>query len=303
MPRRHRWAAASPTPMTVAKIQTGDERATDQARGTPALMRRLREHTAVVHAATEALPLMQTVLGPQPSGAGYGHYLLTLHGVYAALEPALYAAVPPPLLTALGIAPKLPALRQDLLALRGSAAAMPPPSEDLRSEIDRCLSAAGAQRTATALGGLYVLEGATLGGQVIARRLRSNWPAACAARSSGSSTDGGTGGGRHAALGPPVRSPQAAQPAAATAPPTAFLEFRSHRRTGDWRRFGRALETWAAQVPHSVPAVLNGALSTFEVMHAAFARAGANATHGHTSGSPGCLSDVSDLPPTERASI
>ncbi|WP_295542390.1 biliverdin-producing heme oxygenase [uncultured Thiohalocapsa sp.] len=287
--------------MTAATRQTGDERVTDQVRGTPGLMRRLREHTAAIHAATEALPLMQTVLGPQPSNAGYGHYLLTLHGVYAALEPALYAAVPPPLLTALGIAPKLPALQQDLRALRGSAAAEPPPAEDLRSEIDRRLSAAGTQRTAMALGGLYVLEGATLGGQVIARRLRSHWPAACAARSCGDSTDGGTGNGQHVALSPPAGGPQAAQ-AAAVPLPTAFLEFRSHRRTGDWRCFGRALETWAVQLPHSVPAVLNGALSTFEVMHAAFARAGANATHGQTRGSPGCPSDVSDLPPTERTS-
>jgi heme oxygenase len=238
-------------------------------------MRQLREHTAKVHAATEALPLMQTVLGPRPTTAGYRRYLRTLHDVYTAVEPALYAAIPPALVAELGIGPKLPALQQDLqdlMALQprvpattsaaaGSAATGPPSAEGVRARVDDLLAAAGAQRTATALGGLYVLEGATLGGQVIARRLRSNWL--------GAPPESDPGDGR------PLAQAQQASRATAPAPlPTAFLEFRSRHDPGDWRRFGTALEAWAAQAPNSEHAVLNGALRIFEAMHAAFAEAG-----------------------------
>lgn len=255
--------------MAMASAQRGRRPPASGARPTPGLMRQLREHTAGVHAATEALPLMQTVLSPRPTPAGYRRYLLTLHGVYTAVEPALYAAVPAALVAELGIAPKLPALQQDLQALPPTTptaagrptAAGPPAAEGLRTRVDRLLAAAGAQRTATALGGLYVLEGATLGGQVIARRLRSNWPGA--APSSGWGTD------QELAQAEPVS--QAPAPAQL---PTAFLELRSHQGTGDWRRFGVALEAWAAQAPGSEPAVLDGALRIFEAMHAAFAEAG-----------------------------
>lgn len=257
--------------MAMASAQSRRRHRASGAPATAGLMRKLREHTAGVHAATEALPLMQTVLGPRPTTAGYRRYLLTLHGVYTAVEPALYAAIPATLLAELGIAPKLPALRQDLMALQptaattttaggGSAATGPPSAEDLRVRVDGLLAGNRAKRTATALGGLYVLEGATLGGQVIARRLRSHWLDA--------SPDGDAGDARHL--------PRARQASRAPAPaplPTSFLEFRSRHGPGDWRRFGTALEAWAAQVPDSEPAVLNGALRIFEAMHTAFAKA------------------------------
>lgn len=252
--------------ITPASAQSRRQHQASGAPATPGLMRQLREHTARVHAATEALPLMQTVLGPRPSTAGYRCYLLTLHGVYTAVEPALYTAIPAALVAELGIAPKLPALQQDLMALQPTASAAMStaggsPAAGLQARVDSLLAAAGAQRTATALGGLYVLEGATLGGQVIARRLRGNWP--------GASPDSDPGDGRQPA--------QAPQPSRASAPaplPASFLEFRSRHGPGDWRRFGTALEAWAAQVPDSEPAVLNGALRIFEAMHAAFAEAG-----------------------------
>jgi heme oxygenase len=246
------------------------------ADGPPALMRRLREHTAAVHAATEALPLMHRLLSAYPSGEDYRCYLHALHGVYAALEPALYAAVPQRLRSELGIAPKLPALLQDLQAMHvadphpaGAAAigSMPKPGRCAR--VHPLLKAAEPRRTASALGGLYVLEGSTLGGQLIARRLKHNRRA-----SSGSGPDG------------PSPTP--------TALPTAFLEFRNRHAAGDWRRFGSVLSAWAAARPGTEQAMLDGALGTFESVHAALADAGTAARPG---AGPGRAStDASALP-------
>ncbi len=201
-------------------------------------MRRLREHTATVHAATEALPLMRHVLTEHPTAAGYRVYLSALHGVYLTVEPALRAAVPATLLDTLGVAPKLPALQQDLRALMD---ALPGPVPPLPTRGDgaamrQLLDHPGRPRVATALGGLYVLEGATLGGQVIARQLRSRWPVGQAL-------------------------------------PTGFLELRLNQPGHGWRGFGAALERWAARHPGSEHAILAGAMGVFNLMHAAIAAA------------------------------
>jgi heme oxygenase len=200
-------------------------------------MQRLREHTAAVHAATEELPLMRSLLDGRPTAAGYVRYLATLHGVYAAVEPPLYAALPAPLLTTLGVAPKLPALQRDLVAMSHTANLSPLPRADLSQDVRRLLERAGSWRAAAALGGLYVLEGATLGGQVIARELRARWS--------------GTAG-----------------------PPTGFLDFRAAHPGHGWRGFGAALNAWAARHPGSEHAILAGAVGVFALMHAAFADAG-----------------------------
>ncbi|MGB5834653.1 MAG: biliverdin-producing heme oxygenase, partial [Thiohalocapsa sp.] len=90
------------------------------------IMRRLRERTMEIHAATEELPLMRALLAPGVETVHYRRYLAALHGVYLAVEPALYAAVSPAVLTRLCVRPKLPALQRDLAAL-GAAAALPAP--------------------------------------------------------------------------------------------------------------------------------------------------------------------------------
>jgi len=212
------------------------ETASAQSAAAP-LMRRLRAHTAPVHAATEALPLMRRVLTAHPTAAGYRGYLAALHRVYLDVEPALYAVVPASLLDALGVAPKLPALHQDLLALADAApgAGPPLPTRGDGTAMRRLLDHPDRPRIATALGGLYVLEGATLGGQVIARHLRAHWPAGQAL-------------------------------------PTGFLE-RRRSHPGGWRDFGAALERWAARHPGSDHAILDGALGVFSLMHAALATA------------------------------
>jgi len=192
----------------------------------PGLMQRLRQQTADIHAATEDLPLMRALLAPHALVVDYRRYLEALHEAYLATEPALYAAASPALLQSLGVRPKLPALQRDLAALGADpAAARPRPLH----------AAAGGE--AAALGGLYVLEGATLGGRMIARRLRQRW-------------------GQRPEL------------------PFAFLEFAGERPGSEWRRFGGALEVWAVAHPWVDEAIIDGAIAVFWAMHEALAEAG-----------------------------
>ena len=205
-------------------------------------MPRLRERTARIHAATEDLPLMRALLAPAADAETYDRYLSALHGVYLAVEPVLYANLSPALLSLLGVRPKLPALQQDraALAMRLDAsprtlAALPAPGLPSRMRT-------AVQDEPAALGGLYVLEGATLGGRVIARRLRQQWGPDCEM-------------------------------------PFAFLEFRGANPGSEWRRFGNGINLWCARHPDGDAArvgdrVIAGAIAVFELMHEAFRDAG-----------------------------
>lgn len=207
------------------------------------IMQRLRVRTASTHAATEALPLMRALLSPTADADAYGRYLAALHGIYRAVEPTLYGAVSPPVLRLLGVRPKLPALEQDLAALMSSrgeqlGASAVRPARDLPGRIR-----AAVQGEFAALGGLYVLEGATLGGRVIARRLRQQW---------GPESD----------------------------MPFTFLEFRGANPGREWRRFGDGIRLCCARHPDDEAApigdrIVDGAVAVFDAMHQAFREAGA----------------------------
>lgn len=130
-------------------------------------MDRLRAATAAQHAATEALPLMRKLMSEHVSVADYRAYLAGLARPYRLLEPALHAHCAPATLERLGVRARLPHLERDLAGLNLN----PPPY--------RHAALAAVIRTETdALGGLYVLEGATLGGRVIAAQLRRHLGAA-----------------------------------------------------------------------------------------------------------------------------
>jgi len=196
------------------------------------IMQRLRERTAGIHAETERLPLMAALLDPGITPADYARYLAALHGVYASVEPALYAALSPTLVTRLGVRPKLPALQRDIAALGLSPclpASAPPPRP--RVVVDG---------QAAALGGLYVLEGATLGGRVIATRLQ-RVP------------------GPHMGL------------------PLSFLNFHGAEAGAAWRRFSAAMTELCRQAQAQDDAVAAGALAVFEAVHCALREAGAGA--------------------------
>ena len=124
----------------------------------PAILDLLRDRTRAAHdRAEEALPL----LDPSLDAARYRAILAGFWGFHAALEPRLAAVAE---LRGLGLDPaerrKLPRLEHDLRTLGEDPARLP--VADVVPEVEDA---------AAALGCMYVLEGATLGGRVISRHL------------------------------------------------------------------------------------------------------------------------------------
>jgi heme oxygenase len=116
----------------------------------------LKTATAGHHARVEALmPSLDALATPQ----GYAAALRALHAFHAAWEPAVWRA---PELAEAGLDPdarrKLPLLERDLRALGIEPSVLRPPAPEIPDD-------------AAALGALYVLEGATLGGRVIHRHV------------------------------------------------------------------------------------------------------------------------------------
>ena len=116
----------------------------------------LKAATAGHHARVEALmPTLDALATPQ----GYAAALRALHAFHAAWEPAVWRA---PGLDGAGLDEvgrrKLPLLERDLRALGIAPCAARPPAPRVPD-------------AAAALGALYVLEGATLGGRVIHRHV------------------------------------------------------------------------------------------------------------------------------------
>ncbi len=156
--------------------------------------------------------------------ADYRDYLRAIAGVYGNLEPALYRALriglPPALRSGpppdLGLRPKYPALLRELHihALPVPPTGQSPPVPDLSA----------------ALGGLYVLEGATLGGRVIARHLR-----------------------RH--LGDMI-------------PEGGLLDFHGEATSAVWKGFGATLDSLAADRLIDPDRTVAGALQAFDQVYA-----------------------------------
>ena len=110
---------------------------------------------------------MVRLTSPDVGPADYRRYLTAMARVYGGLEPPLFAVVaaelPDAAVAALCLRPKYPALLADLAAngLAPPVLAAAPLTADPHPAT-----------LSTALGGLYVLEGATLGGRIIVRQLR-----------------------------------------------------------------------------------------------------------------------------------
>ena len=116
-------------------------------------MARLKRETQALHEATEA---RMPVMDPALTRAAYARLLAQLYALVAPLETRLLALDLPASLM-LEERLKTPALRRDLAAL---GAAVPPGQADwLPASVPE------------GLGTLYVLEGGTLGGQLISRHL------------------------------------------------------------------------------------------------------------------------------------
>ncbi len=134
------------------------------------MLEHLRTETRALHEALERRGPMARLLAPDLTLAEYGALLARLHGLYAPLEDRLARhadALPVPL------APRAPHLRADLAALGLTAHAADAPT-DASEGVPPAAPGALPEvpDAAAALGVLYVLEGAALGGQVIARHVR-----------------------------------------------------------------------------------------------------------------------------------
>jgi heme oxygenase len=192
-----------------------------------ALIERLRRTTAGWHGAVERLPLMASLMAPTVTLDHYRAYLQRMFQVYGALEPPLLDTLdrglgPHPGLRP-NLRPKLPALRVDLEALDLATPPIPPPPR--------------IEGLSQAIGGLYVLEGASLGARVIARHLRRH-----------------LGGGAGDPLGP-----------------AAFLGHRDDPGGPSvahaWRRFGAGLEVLAEGGLVDRDLAVAGACLVFEAVH------------------------------------
>jgi heme oxygenase len=124
-------------------------------------MQRLREATRHAHARIEgALPL----LDPKLTRVKYRRVLEAFFGFYVVLEPhVLVAAGTHAADIELGQRGKVSLLHLDLRALGRTSVEI--------EALQRCGELPATVTPSQALGVLYVLEGATLGGQVIARNL------------------------------------------------------------------------------------------------------------------------------------
>lgn len=134
----------------------------DRASGALAL--RLRRETADAHARLEAaLDLLRAPLQQER----FRHVLERFHGFHVVWEGTVRRH--PGLRAFLEERTRLPHLRRDLAALGASL--------DEMEHLPACLAAADlAGCEAAALGSLYVMEGSTLGGQLISRALaEADW--------------------------------------------------------------------------------------------------------------------------------
>jgi heme oxygenase (biliverdin-IX-beta and delta-forming) len=123
----------------------------------------LRRRTAFVHRQLED---QLDLLGPSLSTRRYRLVLEAFYGFYDPLETGLARLAPssPPL--TFPLATRTVLLEHDLVALGASPRRMP--------ELPRCSDLPALTRSEHLAGCLYVLEGACLGGQVIARALARN---------------------------------------------------------------------------------------------------------------------------------
>lgn len=123
-------------------------------------MGRLRAETRVEH---ERLETKVDIPSRLASREAYAALVSRFYGYYVAFEPTLLAGLP----AELGLDPArrrhLPKLKRDLQALDILAEGLPV-TDDLPK----------LPHPAEAIGALYVIEGSTLGGQIISRMLRDS---------------------------------------------------------------------------------------------------------------------------------
>jgi heme oxygenase len=195
----------------------------------------LRRATAETHQAVERLPLMTRLTSPTVTREDYLDYLHALADVYAALEDSLLDALDEAIRNDLGVRRKLPAILEDL-------------AEQGQPHVPRASAQRVPSGAAAALGGLYVLEGATLGGRVITKHLRR-------------------------CLGPMLGS-------------ATFLDFHGEHASAAWKRFASILDSLPAYGRMDPAEVVSGACATFAVVHRMLEGTGARGAPDRTDRDP-----------------
>jgi heme oxygenase len=128
--------------------------------GAPSLLEALRSGTGQLHVALEKrLPFFS----PQLDAAWYRRLLQAYYGFYRPMESTLYDAGLIPGGFDQALREKTPTLHTDLIALGVANQAI--------AALPLCLALPRLDTPAACLGALYVLEGATLGGQVLRREM------------------------------------------------------------------------------------------------------------------------------------
>lgn len=122
----------------------------------------LRDATRPLHAAVESVPTMQPLRDGRVTADQYRGALSALYGFYRPAEELIFEAFPR-MGDIVPIRPKLPALIHDLTALGMT-------EQDVLA-LPICTGVSRPATLAGCLGMAYVLEGATLGGQVVLRRI------------------------------------------------------------------------------------------------------------------------------------
>ncbi|WP_106802669.1 biliverdin-producing heme oxygenase [Pseudomonas sp. S5D5] len=126
----------------------------------PSLLEALREGTGLLHVALEKrLPFFSERL----DASWYQRLVRAYYGFYAPIEAALYDRDLIPVGYDQALRVKTPTLVSDLHALGVSDTAI--------DALPRCAHLPRLDTPAACLGALYVLEGATLGGQVLRREM------------------------------------------------------------------------------------------------------------------------------------
>ncbi|WP_248748597.1 biliverdin-producing heme oxygenase [Pseudomonas sp. MWU15-20650] len=128
--------------------------------GVPSLLETLRTGTRLLHVALEKrLPFFSGCLDAD----GYRRLLQAYYGFYAPMEKALYESGLIPDGFDCVLRAKTPTLVNDLHALGLD--------DNTLNALPRCADLPSFDTPAACLGALYVLEGATLGGQVLRREM------------------------------------------------------------------------------------------------------------------------------------
>ncbi|NJK81247.1 MAG: biliverdin-producing heme oxygenase [Chloroflexaceae bacterium] len=181
----------------------------------------LREATGAQHRRLEALPYARAIVDETIDRAQYQWLLQKFYGFHVPAEQHLCALAAPEL-EQIGLSRRLkvPLLWRDLHTLGLSTTQL--------DNLPLCHAVPAYNTLPAALGGLYVLEGATLGGQIITRHLE-----------------------RSLGLTPQVGAAFFASYGAAVGPM--------------WKAFCAALDAYAAD-PHTHPTIAEAACQTFAAL-------------------------------------